>query len=116
MVEQQIEPPVVEVTLPEGAAALVASQKALSENTELVPATKGLRLMGYSVREAHPARTIAYVSITSGGLDVVHIDLAARESETEWFGPDGIACPGGIAVVHEAGTVDINIFHKTIGT
>lgn len=85
-----------------------------------VAAATGLRLMGYSVRESAASAAVAAVSIKhgttgAGGTYIARINLAADESERMWFGPDGIdVAASGISIDWEAGTVDVDLWHKTV--
>lgn len=85
-----------------------------------VAAATGLRLMGYSVRESAGTAAAAALSIKhgatgAGGTYVARINLAADESERMWFGPDGIdVAANGISIDWEAGTIDVDIWHKTV--
>jgi hypothetical protein len=84
-----------------------------------VAATPGLRLMGYSAKESAGTPAAATFSIVHGatgaaGTSVVHQNFAASGSNSEWFGPDGIACPNGISIDWLTGAVDVNIFYKVV--
>lgn len=83
-----------------------------------VAANGTLRLMGYSVRENKATAAVAAFSIVNGATGaaagkVVYVEKVADSSETQWFGPDGIACPLGISIDFESGEFDIAIYYKT---
>lgn len=84
-----------------------------------ISADPNLRLMGYSCRESAGAPAVAGFQIVNGATGnaankVVEQELAANESNTEWFGPDGIECPLGISVNFLAGEFDVDLFYKII--
>ena len=84
-----------------------------------VAAATGLRLMGYACRESDgtPAGAtfrIIHGATASGGTVVVPVELAANESKSQWFGPDGIDVASGISIDWIVGTVDVELFHKTV--
>jgi len=84
-----------------------------------VAAAAGLRLMGYSAKEsaAVPAAATAVIvhgATGAGGTSVVNLNLALSTSETQWFGPDGIACPNGLSIDWLTGRLDINLFYKVV--
>lgn len=84
-----------------------------------VAATAGLRLMGYSAKEsaAAPAATTAIIvhgATGAGGTAVINLNLALSTSQTQWFGPDGIACPNGISIDWLTGRLDVELFYKVV--
>ena len=84
-----------------------------------VAAATGLRLMGYACRESDGTPAVATFRIihgatASGGTVVVPVELAANESKSQWFGPDGIDVASGISIDWIVGTVDVELFHKTV--
>lgn len=84
-----------------------------------VAAAAGLRLVGFACREmAGTAAVAAFIIVHgatgAGGTAVVPVELAANESRSEWFGPEGIACPNGISIDWLAGAVDVHLFYKTV--
>jgi len=84
-----------------------------------VVATAGLRLMGYSTKEsaAVPAAatfTIVHGATGAGGTVMVNVNLALSESATQWFGPDGIACPNGLSIDFLTGRFDVHLFYKVV--
>lgn len=84
-----------------------------------VAAAAGLRLVGFAAREsAATAAAATFILVhgatAAGGTSVAPVELAANGSTSEWFGPDGIACPDGISIAGVAGTVDVNIFYKVV--
>ncbi len=88
--------------IPDSALAVVASRE------QVFPASNNLRLFGYSFRES--AGAAAQFRIRNGtsaaGVIVRNIVLAANQEIHEWFGPNGIACPGGISIERVAGACD----------
>lgn len=84
-----------------------------------VAGVAGLRLVGFAVSESAgtPAAAnfvLVHGATAGGGTELVHVKLAANESKTGWFGPDGIACPNGISIDQVTGTSDIIIFYKVL--
>jgi hypothetical protein len=82
-----------------------------------VPASTGLRLMGFFARESHGTADVATFEIVNGadasaGDAVLPIELSANQSAREWFGPHGIAFPQGISLDHVAGTFDCTILYR----
>lgn len=102
------------------AAASVDVNDALVADVEpAVAAAAGLRLMGFACREIDAVPAVATFRIihgatVGGGTVVVPVELAANESKSQWFGPDGIDVPNGISIDWIVGTVDVEIFHKTV--
>lgn len=84
-----------------------------------VAAATGLRLVGYSCRESAGTPAAAAFNIVNGatgaaGTSIVNVELAANASETVYFGDAGIDAANGISIDHVAGTVDVNLFYKTV--
>jgi hypothetical protein len=82
-----------------------------------VPASTGLRLMGFFARESAGSAAVATFEIVNGedasaGDGVVPVELSANQSTREWFGPHGIAFPRGISLDHLAGTFDCTILYR----
>ena len=84
----------------------------------LVGATTGLRLMGYSVAEDAGSPATASFKLrngtTAGGDMRVYEKLAASQSKTVWFGPEGLACGAGIFLERVSGTTHVLCYHKTV--
>jgi len=109
----------------EGGAGLFAAcsvdvNAAVTANVDAaVAAQAGLRLMGFSAKESAgiPAAatfTLVHGATVGGGTNVAYQNLALSGSNTEWFGPDGIACPDGISIDWLTGQVDVCIFYKVV--
>ena len=100
------------------AAASVDENNGITADVDAaVAAATGLRLMGYACRESAgvaAAFTIVHGATGAGGSSVVPVELAANGSDHEWFGPDGIDVASGISIDWIAGTVDVELFHKTV--
>lgn len=84
-----------------------------------VAAAAGLRLVGFACREMAGTAAVASFIIVNGatgagGTAVVPVELAANESRSEWFGPEGIDCANGISIDWIAGAVDVHLFYKTV--
>jgi hypothetical protein len=81
----------------------------------VVAAAGGLRMCGYSCREAAGSATVATFEIVNGATGaiddtIVSVELAANGSETKWMWP-GVDCAAGISVDHIAGTFDVTIYY-----
>lgn len=102
------------------AAASIDSNLLITANVDAaVAAATGLRLMGYSAKEsaAAPAAATGVIVIGAtgaGGTPVVNLNFAASESETVWFGPDGIDAAAGISIDWLTGRFDCQIFYKIV--
>lgn len=85
-------------------------------DAQAVAATRGLRLIGWSVREtAGAVATLNVVHGTTTSDPVVGvINLAAAQSDTQWCGPDGIDCPNGIFIDRLTGTTLVHIYYTTL--
>lgn len=72
-------------------------------------ATDRLRLIGVSVRET--AGAVATLNVEHGIANsspiMVPVNLAAAESKTLWFGPQGLPCAGGIWLERLTGTTQV---------
>lgn len=84
-----------------------------------VAATANLRLVGYSVRESAATPAAASVSLRHGTLAtdpllLPTVVLAAGGRLEHWFGPDGIACPGGIFVDRATGNTELVLYTKAV--
>lgn len=84
-----------------------------------IAADDGLRLVGFAAREsaavaAVAAFVIVHGATAAGGTSVVPVELAADASTSEWFGPEGIACPSGVSIDIQSGTVDVDLFYKIV--
>jgi hypothetical protein len=81
---------------------------ASGDEAGLAPAV-GLRLVGVSVRET--AAGVATLNIEHGIANsspiMLPINLAAAESKTLWFGPQGIPCASGIWIERLTGTTQV---------
>lgn len=89
-----------------------------SDVDAMIAADGALRLMGYSVRENKGTAAVCAFSIVNGATGaaagkVVFVEKVADSSETQWFGPEGIACPLGISIDWEAGEFDIVLYTAT---
>lgn len=60
-------------------------------------------LYGWSIRETSGA-AVASVDIASGSPLVASIGMSAGSGSVEWFGPLGVACPGGVQIIANAGS------------
>lgn len=73
-----------------------------------------LRLMGYAARETAGSASdfnIVDGSTGSGGTMMVPVEIAANESKSEWFGPDGIEVEtGNLSIDHTSGSLDITLY------
>lgn len=76
-----------------------------------IAATHGLRLMGWSVRET--AAGVATLNIQHGAASatpiMAAINLAAAGSASEWYGPQGLPCSGGVWIERLTGTTQVNL-------
>lgn len=100
-------------------AASVAVNTAIAADVDAaVAAAAGLRLVGFAAREsASTAAAATFIIVhgaTAAGTKLIPVELAADQSTRDFFGPDGIACPDGISIDWIAGTVDVNLFYKTV--
>jgi hypothetical protein len=80
-----------------------------------VAAGVSLRLLGFAVREDSAAVAsfeIVEGATGAGGTLLIPVGLAASESKLVWFGPNGIACPGGLSVKRLAGQCDLVLFYS----
>lgn len=99
-----------------GAPATAEHDPAAATDEAIEGAATGLRLMGYSIAET--AAGTAGVIIRNGDDDadlpiVADVALAAGESVTMWFGPDGIDCANGIFIERTSGTTRVTVHYKT---
>lgn len=101
-------------------AASVDANNAITANVDAaVPASSGLRLVGFAARESAVvavAATFMIINGATGATDsvVVPVELAAGASTMGYFGPDGIACIAGISIRMVAGTADVSLFYKIV--
>lgn len=84
-----------------------------SDQDAVVESNSGLRLIGYSCREA--AGSAASFNIVdgatgSGGTQVVAVELAANTSETKWFGSEGLKIDNGLSIDVNSGTLDVTLY------
>lgn len=100
-------------------AALASSHVAVASNVNAaVAATKGLRLMGYTLHEASggPAPVEMHLvngATVAGGTPVSVAKVPVDGSDKAWFGPNGVDCRNGISIEAVAGSMDIVIYYKT---
>lgn len=83
----------------------------------LVAAVANLRLVGYSVKEtAGAAATLSIVHGATGAAagKIVHINLAANESTSDWMGPEGIAVASGLSIDWLTGAASIILYTKVV--
>ena len=77
-----------------------------------VAATPGLRLMGFSSTEdAGAAATLILHAAGSAASPVFAWSLAASESRSEWFGPQGLSAPNGIFLERVTGTSRVTVHY-----
>lgn len=70
-------------------------------------------LLGWSLRESAGSAAVATVYLEDGdGNLVAVIELAADASNTQWFGPNGVRCRGGLAVDRQGGSTEGTIFYR----
>lgn len=101
------------------AASVDVNDAIIADVDAAVAAVAGLRLIGFACRESAATAAAATFRIVHGatavaGTTLVPVELAANESTREWYGPDGIACAGGLSIDHIAGTVDVELFYKVL--
>jgi len=81
-----------------------------------VAATADMRLMGYSIKET--AASTATMSLHNGtsasGAALAYINLASGGSVTEWFGPQGIPCAGGVWIERLTGSTAVILHTKVM--
>lgn len=81
-----------------------------------IAATANLRLLGYSMKESAGTPAVASVNLRHGVVIGAALlateELAADGSVTRWFGPNGIACAGGI-FVDRTGEAEIVLYTST---
>lgn len=81
-----------------------------------IAATANLRLMGFSVRENASTADVAETVIRHGALvgspALAFVSLGADQSDSRWFGPDGIACAGGIFIERISGESHVVLYTK----
>lgn len=87
-------------------------------NVQVVAATTGLRLMGYSIQESSGTPAVATLTIRHGTANtdtvVVYGKFAASESKTEWFGPQGIPVSSGVYLERITGNTTTSIWTATV--
>lgn len=84
---------------------------------QLVAATAGLRLMGFSAQEttASAGASLIFRNGTSNsGNGLYGVTLGANESRGEWFGPQGIACAGGLWLERVSGTTQVYAHYAVV--
>lgn len=100
------------------AGCQATSVAANTTDVAVVAARDGLRLMGYTAREAAGTPAVASFDITNG--DATDDPIIATESliasgrAHAWFGPDGIPAPDGIFLSRLAGSVAMVVYSKVI--
>jgi len=100
---------------PIGTAATALFDAADTADQAITGAAGGLRLMGFTIRET--AGAVAAVTIRNGtgtgDAAITLTNLAASESVTVWYGPDGIASASGIFADRTTGTTELVVYYKT---
>ena len=102
-----------------GVACLCHAFAGVTEDEDAaIPATDGLRLVGYCVREtkspaARAAVRLVYGEDASAGWAFLEVEIAPDASEFQWFWP-GISCDGGLSLVHLAGTFNVALYTVTV--
>jgi hypothetical protein len=78
----------------------------------LLSAVDPVRLMGFAFRET--AGAVASLELRAGtdvtGDLAIGVNLAANGNAREWFGPNGLAVPGGLFLVRLAGSIDGSVW------
>jgi len=102
-----------------GPASVSANATVAADVNAAVAAQAGLRLVGYSSKETAGIPAAATFRIIHGATGatnapVVNVNHAASTSNTQWFGPDGIACPNGLSIDWLTGQVDVELFYKVV--
>lgn len=101
-------------------AASISVNTAVAANVDAaVASNSGRRLVGFACRESAVTPAAATFSIVhgatgAGGTIVVPIKLVANEFRAVWFGDAGIAVANGLSILWVAGTVDVELFFKTV--
>lgn len=67
------------------------------------------RIMGWSLHETTGLAGAAF-TLSDGTNQVVHVEMAAKGVDTQWFGPQGIICQGNITLAVTSGSVDGSVF------
>lgn len=97
-----------------GSASSDVNTGVTGDVADAIAANDGLVLLGYSCRESDASPAVATFRLLSGSDAIIYEELAANASNVEWFGPNGIAVPGGITIDHITGTFDVTIFYRAI--
>ena len=84
-----------------------------------VAAAVGLRLMGYSAREADgtPAAAsfnIKHAATGAAGTVLACVELEASKGDHMWFGPQGLDAADGISIDDIGGTYDVTLYYQII--
>lgn len=83
-------------------------------DVQAVPATRGLRYQGHSIRESGGVAAVATVILRHGTAAtdpiVAVIELAADKHETVHVAGEGVTCPNGIFVDRVAGETEGAIY------
>jgi len=85
-------------------------------DTGIVPALSGLRLVGWSTREASSTAKACTLKLFNGTANtdplIGVIELATNASGAEWF-PGGVRCPDGIYIeqLTAGGSADVIIYY-----
>ena len=81
-------------------------------------AANGLRLMGFSIQESAGGPDAAALYLRHGTDDtgpvMFAVTLAASESKTQWFGPQGLNCEDGIFLERTAGESTVTLLTATL--
>jgi len=113
-------PPQARVEVGASLVASVSVNEGISSDKEAtVAAASGLRLVGWSAREAADPAAVATVRFmngetVSGGTGLLTIELDPDGSVGEWYSPEGIDAGNGLTIEVIAGTVDIYLYHKVL--
>lgn len=70
--------------------------------------------MGFSCHETAAAVATAVIrdGTSVNGTPIAYISLAAAGGQTQWFGPQGIVCPGGIFLDRVTGTTEFTVWYE----
>jgi hypothetical protein len=106
--------------VPVDAGAVTATPYAAkTTDVQGVAAADGLRLVGYSIREAAASAAVATVRLRNGTADtdpiLAIIELAADASSQITLPEGGLDAADGVFVEVVAGEVDIVLYSKVVG-
>jgi hypothetical protein len=89
-------------------AETYASVSLAADVDAAVAADANLRLMGFSAWGALICRIVDGAT-GAGGSNLVFVDLGATETDTRWFGPNGISARDGLSIDWTSGAGFINL-------